>query len=114
MQKLHEQNAQEIANNQILKLANENKLLESKLVIAETVRDDAVELAALSDAARNQAANIMEIMKKENEVAVSNSDYERLKADTHEKRADFNGKVAGWLLAVNVSLCAWILIYLGG
>jgi len=100
MQKLHEQNAQEIANNQILKLANEVKLLESKLVLAKTLEEDA-------EIKLQQA-------EKERGVAVSNSDYERLKADTHEKRADFNGKVAGWLLAVNVSLCASILIYLGG
>ena len=99
MQKLHEQNAQEIANNQILKLANEVKLLESKLVLAKTLEEDA-------EIKLQQA-------EKERGVAVSNSDYERLKADTHEKRADFNGKVAGWLLAVNVSLCASILIYLG-
>ena len=113
MQKLHEQNAQEIANNQILKLANENKLLESKLALAETQKEDAIELVALTDTVRNQTANIMELMKKENEEAVRNGDYERLKADTHEKRADFNGKVAGWLLAVNAILCASILIYLG-
>ena len=97
-QKLHEQNAQEIANNQILKLANQVKLLESKLVTADMLKED--------------ANRKFEQAEKGRGVAVSNRDYERLKADTHEKRADFNGKVAGWLLAVNAILCASILIYL--
>jgi len=99
MQKLHEQDAQEIANNQILKLANENKLLESKLVLAETLREDA-------NINKKQALDKLE-------ASLINVSYERLKADTHEKRADFNGKVAGWLLAMSVTLCSSILIYLG-
>ena len=98
-QKLHEQDAQEIANNQILKLANQVKLLESKLVMADMLKED--------------ANRKFEQAEKERGVSVSNRDYERPKADTHEKRADFNGKVAGWLVAVNASLCASILIYLG-
>ena len=78
----------------------------------ETQKEDAIELVALTDTVRNQTANIMELMKKESEVAISNSDYERLKADTHEKRADFNGKVAGWLLAVNVALTVSVVMLL--
>lgn len=99
MQKLHEQDAQEIANNQILKLANENKLLESKLVLAETLREDA-------EIKLQQA-------EKERYTAIRNSRYEKLVAVTHEHRADFNGKFAGALLATNAALCASILIYLG-
>lgn len=98
-QKLHEQNAQEIANNQILKIANEVKLLESKLVLSDTLRNDAV--------------NEMEIMRKQRDVAIENRERCELMSDAQESRADFNGMIAGWLLAVNVSLCASILIYLG-
>jgi len=98
MQKLHEQNAQEIANNQILKLATENKLLESKLVLAETLREDA-------NINKKQALDKLE-------ASLINVSYERLKADTHEKRADFNGKVAGCLMAVNVALAVSVVMLL--
>lgn len=99
MQKLHEQDAQEIANNQILKLANENKLLESKLILADTLKRDA-------EVKLQQA-------EKERSVAARDSSYEAVMTREHEKRADFNGKVAGWLLAANAVLCSSILIYLG-
>tara|TARA_R100000951_G_scaffold115666_2_gene124496 strand:+ start:3914 stop:4225 length:312 start_codon:yes stop_codon:yes gene_type:complete len=98
-QKLHEQNAQEISNNQILKLANENKLLESKLVLSDAMKKDA-------DIKLKQAIDRLDS-------ASNRANYEQLKAYTHEQRADFNGKVAGCLLATNIALCSSILIYLG-
>lgn len=98
-QKLHEQNAQEIANNQIVKLANENKLLESKLVLAETLKEDV-------NIKLQQAINKLESSR-------ISSSYEHMKAENNEKRADFNGKIAGWSVAANVALVACFLFYLG-
>ncbi len=97
-QKLHEQDAQEIANNQILKLANEVKLLESKLALSDTLRNDAV--------------NEMELMRKQRDAAIESNEQHQLMSDTQEARADFNGMIAGWSTFVNVALTVSIVILL--
>ena len=98
MQKLHEQNAQEIANNQILKLANENKLLESRLALADTLRED-------TEIKLQQA-------EKERKAAIIDTNYLSMQCETQEDRADFNGKVAGWLVAANVALTVSVVMLL--
>lgn len=97
-QKLHEQSAQEIANNQIMKLANEVQLLESKLVLSDTLRNDAV--------------NEMEIMRKQRDVAIENCNLDSVMEEMQEDRADFNGMIAGWSVAANAALVACFLFYL--
>lgn len=97
-QKLHEQNEQEIANKQILKLANEVQLLESKLVLSDTLRNDAV--------------NQMEIMRKQRDAAIENNEQHQLMSDAQESRADFNGMIAGWSTFVNVALTVSVVILL--
>lgn len=97
-QKLHEQDAQEIANNQILKLANEVQLLESKLVLSDTLRNDAV--------------NEMEIMRKQRDAAIENNEQHQLMSDAQESRADFNGIIAGLSTAVSAALALSVVILL--
>ena len=97
-QKLHEQDAQEIANNQILKLANEVQLLESKLVLSDTLRNDAV--------------NEMRLMKNQRDKAIEHNEQYQLMSDAQESRADFNGMIAGWSVAANVALVVCFLFYL--
>lgn len=97
-QKLHEQDAQEIANKQILKLANEVQLLESKLVLSDTLRNDAV--------------NQMKLMKNQRDKAIEHNEQYQLMSDTQESRADFNGMIAGWSTFVNVALTVSVVILL--